>query len=353
MKSKKYKAATTVIALLAAVIGVLIVISVLGGQAPAVPRQAPVPGGQGGNQGGAPPPGAQGGNQGGGPAPASRGAPARSPASPGGQGGNQAARSATAVRVTPLVLGTIENYVMINGDVLAASQVSVFPAAGGKVIELRYKIGQPVAAGAVIAMIDPSRPGENYSPSPVYSTVGGTILQLPVNPGDTVGTNTVIAVVGRLDDLRVETYVPERYAAAMRSGLEAVVRFTGLEGEDFAARVDELSPVLDPASRTRRITLRFASRDSRILPGMFATVTLVTNSRSRTPVIPRASVINSYGSWFVFTVDENSIAHRREVELGLENETYFEVIKGLEEGERVVSAGQNFLSDNEPVRIVE
>jgi multidrug efflux pump subunit AcrA (membrane-fusion protein) len=86
---------------------------------------------------------------------------------------------------------------------------------------------------------------------------------------------------------------------------------------------------------------------------MFATVTLVTNSRSRTLVIPRASVINSYGSWFVFTVDENSTAHRREVELGMENETYFEIISGLEEGELVVSAGQNFLSDNEPVRIVE
>jgi multidrug efflux pump subunit AcrA (membrane-fusion protein) len=338
-RPKKYKAVTVVIALLAAVFCVLIVISFLGKQGTL--SASPPASGQ--------PPGAQGGQSG------SRGGaqgtqPSGGPSRP---SGGQAARSVTVVRVTPVVLGTIENYVMINGDVLAASQVSVFPTVGGKVIELYCKLGQTVSRGDVIAMVDPSRPGENYSPSPVLSTVSGTILQLPANLGDTVGSNTVIAVIGNLDDLRVETHVPERYAAALRPGLGAAVRFTGIEGEQFAALVDELSPVLDPASRTRRISLRFAARDRRILPGMFATVTLVTNRRSGTPVIPRASVINSYGSWFVFTVDEASIAHRRDVELGLENETYFEIIKGLEEGELVVSAGQNFLSDNELVRIVE
>jgi RND family efflux transporter MFP subunit len=252
-----------------------------------------------------------------------------------------------------VVLGTIENYVVIQGDVLAASQVSVLPTVGGKLVELRRKVGETVGQGEVIAIVDPSKPGESYAFSPVPSTVSGTVVQIPVNPGDTVSAGTVVAVIGDLGDLVVETYVPERYAALMRKGLEASVSFAGLGGERFAARVDELSPVLDTASRTRRITLRFVKQDSRIMPGMFATISLVTLARSSVPVIPRSSVINSYGSWFVFVVDENSTARRREVELGLENEDYFEIVRGLEPGEQVVSAGQNFLSDNEPVRVVE
>jgi multidrug efflux pump subunit AcrA (membrane-fusion protein) len=52
-------------------------------------------------------------------------------------------------------------------------------------------------------------------------------------------------------------------------------------------------------------------------------------------------------------VDDRNIASRRVITLGLENENYVEVLSGLEVGDRVVSAGQNFLSDGDPVRIVE
>ena len=118
--------------------------------------------------------------------------------------------------------------------------------------------------------------------------------------------------------------------------------------------MEEISPVLDPLSRTLRIRLRFSGRmDTRIKAGMFATVSLVTNSRQNVPVIPRASVINTYGSWIVFTVNERNIASRREISLGIENENFIEVVRGLEPGDRVVSAGQNFLTDGDPVRIVE
>ena len=118
--------------------------------------------------------------------------------------------------------------------------------------------------------------------------------------------------------------------------------------------MEELSPVLDPASRTLRIRLRFSGRtDPRIKAGMFATVSLVTNTRRDVPVIPRGSVINTYGSWIVFKVNDRNIASRREISLGLENEEFIEVVSGLEEGELVVSQGQNFLSDGDLVRIVD
>jgi multidrug efflux pump subunit AcrA (membrane-fusion protein) len=86
---------------------------------------------------------------------------------------------------------------------------------------------------------------------------------------------------------------------------------------------------------------------------MFATISLVTNRKVDIPVIPRMSVINTSGSWIVFVVDENNIARRREVTLGLDNEEFLEVLDGLAVGDKVVSAGQNFLSDGDFVRVVE
>jgi RND family efflux transporter MFP subunit len=152
----------------------------------------------------------------------------------------------------------------------------------------------------------------------------------------------------------VDTFVPERFSTAMRLGLPAQVSFEAMPGETFQAEISELSPVLDPQSRTLRIRLRFAgSRDPRIRAGMFATVSLVTGSRRNVPVIPRASVINTYGKWIVFVVDGNGTAERREISLGMESEETVEILSGLEPGERVVVAGQNFLSDGDPVRVVE
>jgi multidrug efflux pump subunit AcrA (membrane-fusion protein) len=267
--------------------------------------------------------------------------------------GNRTARTSTAVKVTGVVLGTIETSVVINGDVLAASQVSIFPATAGKLTQLRYRVGDWVNRGQTVAAVDPSRPGEEYAESPVLSTISGTVLSVPVNLGDTVSPSTVIYVVGDLANLVVETFVPERYSNIARQGLEAQVSLEALPGESFQAAVGEVSPVLDPASRTLRIRLNFNRRDTRIRPGMFATVSLVTNTRRDVPVIPRDAVINTYGSWIVFVVDESNIARRRVVTLGLENEMSVEVESGLEAGDRIVSAGQNFLSDGDLVRIVE
>ena len=279
----------------------------------------------------------------------------------GGQGGTRGGgeRTGTAIRVIPVRVGTIETSVILNGDVLSSSQVSIFPLIGGRLTELRVRDGDRVSRGQIIAMIDPSRPGDPFFPSPVTSTVSGIVMSIPVNTGDTVQTNSVICVVGNLDNLRVETHVPERYSVRMVRSLPALLTFEAMPGESFAAEIDELSPVLDPASRTLRIRLRILPGingivDPRILAGMFATVSLVTNSRIDVPVIPREALIQTYGRWIVFVVPPDSnLAQRREVTLGLESETLVEILSGLDLGDQVVIAGQNFLNDGDPVQIVE
>ena len=233
-----------------------------------------------------------------------------SSAGPSSTGGS---RNAAVVQVTVVKPGTIENSVVINGDVLAQNQVSIFPTVGGKLVEARVSIGDQVRRGDVVAMVDPSRPGEVYRHSPVISTISGTVIQTPYSIGDTVSAQSALYVLGDLSALRVETFIPERFVSSIKQGLGATIFFEAIPGETFLAAVDEVSPVLDPASRTLRIRLRFVDQkgkaviDPRIKAGMFATISLVTRTRTNVPVIPRNSVINTYGSWIVFIVDENNI----------------------------------------------
>jgi RND family efflux transporter MFP subunit len=250
-------------------------------------------------------------------------------------------------------LADIEKKIIINGDVLAGREVSVFPNTAGRLSALRLKVGDTAARGQIIALVDPAKPGEVFSQSPVAAPISGTILSAPVSVGGAVSASTAVYTIGDISDCIVETFVPERFVMSVRKGLAAEIALEAVEGETFAAFVDEISPVLDPASRSLRIRLKFARRDSRIRAGMFARISLVTNSRTGVKSIPRDALINTYGAYIVFTVDEKGRARRREIELGLESETLVEIRNGLEAGETVVIAGQNFLTDGDPARIVE
>ena len=261
--------------------------------------------------------------------------------------------SATTVRITPVESGTIEKSVILNGEILARNQVTIFPTIGGRLAETNVSLGDRVNRGAIVAMIDPSRPGEIYSRSPVVSTVSGTVLNAPFSVGDTLTTQSGIFTVGDLSSLLVETFVPERFVASVTQGMRAVLWFEAIQGESFNAEVTEVNPVIDPVTRTLKIRLRFLTPDTRIKPGMFATISLVTNRKIDIPIIQRTSLISTYGSWIVFIVDEENNARRREVTIGIDNEDYVEILSGVNLDEKVVSAGQNFLSDGDPVRIVD
>jgi len=267
--------------------------------------------------------------------------------------GAASSRIATTVRVTPVSLDTIERSVIINGEILSRNQVTIYPGVSGRLVETRFSVGDRVNRGDVVALVDPSRPGEVFSRNSVVSTVSGTVLNTPFSVGDTVSTQSGIIVIGDLSSLVVETFIPERFVTTITHDMRAVLWFEAIAGETFNAEVAEINPVLDPVSRTLRIRLRFIDPDPRIRAGMFATISLVTERRVEVPVIQRTSVINTYGSWIVFIVDDNNIARRREVTLGITSEDLLEIISGLSIGENVVSAGQNFLSDGDLVRIVD
>jgi RND family efflux transporter MFP subunit len=257
------------------------------------------------------------------------------------------------VRVTPVVLGTIENSIVVNGDVIASRQVSLYPQLAGKIAALHKRVGDSVAKNEITAYIDPSKPGEVFSKNPLRSTIVGTVIQAPFNVGDTVSTQSAIYIVGDLSSLVIETYIPERFTGSIKKTLAAEIYFDALPNETFVGIVREVSPIIDPASRTMRIQIQFVKQDPRIRSGMFATISLVINTKRDVPVIPRSAVINTYGRWIVFVADDTNIAQRREIATGLESDTEIEVISGLKIGERVVSAGQNFLSNGDPVRIAQ
>ncbi|TXT41999.1 MAG: RND family efflux transporter MFP subunit [Spirochaetes bacterium] len=294
-------------------------------------------------------------SQGGANGPEGGGSPGGRPAAVGqpqvGQPGG-AGRS-IAVRAAAVRSGDILNYIKIHGDVVADNEIKIYPSMAGRVVARQVGVGDKVSPGSAIALVDPSRIGQTFNHHTVESPVSGTVLSVPVHEGDTVGTNTVIATVGNLSRIRVNTAVPELHITNLGIGTFAEIRFDSLPGAVFGARIAEMDPVVDSMTRTLEIKLTLDRTDRRVLVGMFATVKLVTESRKNVLVVPRSAVVLGSGDTYVFVINQKGRVERRIVWLGLEGEDSFEVLKGLSVDERVVTEGKNSVQEGLAVRIID
>ena len=256
-----------------------------------------------------------------------------------GRSGGGGADTAVTVSVKVMEPETLQKTVLLNGDVVSKTQTSIYPDTSGKVSRLLKKVGDSVRRGEVVAYVDPSRPGSAYAASPVTATVSGTIIQLPCNVGDTIGTSSALAVIGSLDDLEIKVKVSEKYSAYLKNDLSAYVSLVSAPGESYTAHITSVSPVVDSSNRTQEVSLVLDRQDGRIRPGMFAQVRLVVLEARDALVVPLAAIRSYNDESAVFVVAADNTALRKIVQTGLSNDNDIQITAGLAAGERVITAG--------------
>jgi multidrug efflux pump subunit AcrA (membrane-fusion protein) len=267
--------------------------------------------------------------------------------------GQQNVDSVFAVNVTPAIQGEINDYIEINGDVQTTASVDVFSDTNGEIVRLYVGVGETVQAGETIAEVDPSRPGQNFSLSPVRAPITGTITRLPARVGAQVAPSAPVAQVSRTNDLEIVVDVAERFISKVSRGLPAVVSLDAFPERRFDATVTDLSPVVDPLTRTLEVTLRFDRPDPVIRAGMFAEVRIITEQKDNIVKVPSDVLIRRFGDTFVYVVTEDNTAERRIVNPGIEIDNKIEITEGLAPNERVVYQGQNLLEDGSRVRVID
>lgn len=245
------------------------------------------------------------------------------------------------------------DYFEAAGEIQPESSVDVFAETVGELSELSVEKGDRVTRDQVIAQVDPSRPGQRFSASPVRAPISGTIVGVTTRIGAQVAQQTPVARIATTDQLELIAGVPERYVRFLEPGGAAEVRLDSLPGEVFAARIDRLSPVVDPQSRTLETVLAFRGATDGIRPGMFARVRIQLESREDALVVPQRAVIRRDSGAYVYVIDSEDRARSRDVELGIEIDAMAELRSGIEPGDRVIVKGQNLLEDGTRVRVVE
>ena len=264
-----------------------------------------------------------------------------------GRGAGGAATAVSTVKAESLIL---KDFVLTNGEVETQVSVDVFPSIGGKVVQMKVSLGSSVNKGDVIAYIDPSEAGSYYVNSPVVAPISGSILTSTVKVGQKVTASSVIAKIGDISNLQVTAKVPERYVAYLKEGQKAQITFQAYGDQVFDASVFRISPVVDPATRTKEIILHFDKDYPQINAGMFAKVKLFTVDYSGYPAIQQDALTENGDEYYLYIVKEDSTVTKRKVLRGQNVDGYVQIIEGLSAGEVVVTEGMLTLYEGAKVR---
>ena len=253
--------------------------------------------------------------------------------------------------------GPIQDYLGLTGNVIAASSVDTFSEVAGRITRVFASVGRQVNRGDPIAEVDPSRPGMDFRPSIVRAPVSGTITMMPAQVGMTISQAVPLARISGGTGLEIQLHVAERFISRVGLHQPAEVRLDAWPGEIFHGTVVELSPTVDPVSRTMEIRVRVEDPGTMMKAGMFAKVRLITERRENVVIIPVSAVVNRFGEQFVFIADlsdpENPVAQRRHIVPGIVIDGVMEVRQGLAVGDEVITRGQALLDDGSNINIVE
>ncbi|GAC1346014.1 MAG: efflux RND transporter periplasmic adaptor subunit [Myxococcales bacterium] len=205
---------------------------------------------------------------------------------------------------------------------------------------------QEAAAGANLAALA-VRLGETRITSPL----DGVVAARKLDPGALVGpaTGSILTVV-RTDVLRIYITVNEINARGLAVGLPAHVAFDALPGQTFSGTVMRLAPGFDPTTRTLDAEVELPNPRGELRPGMYGRGAITVEVHPNAAVVSANAVQISNGKRSVFVLQGDRV-QRRQIETGVDGGGWLEVLRGLNPGDEVVTAGGDGLDDGQQVRV--
>ena len=191
-----------------------------------------------------------------------------------------------------------------------------------------------------------------------------------VDIGQYVAVGTALVTLQQLDPIYADFPVPEEALRSLAVGQTASMTVDAIRGRSFEGKIQAIDARVSAESRNIMARAVFANPQRKLLPGMFANLTVTTGEPASVLTVPRTAIVYSLYGDNVFVVKaaphareeggvggaggaSGLIVERRFVRLGAARGERVAIVEGLREGERVVTAGQIKLQASMPVTIDE
>lgn len=186
----------------------------------------------------------------------------------------------------------------------------------------------------------------------LLSPIDGIVTQKNFDNGD-LAVGLPILVVMQMQPVKILINISEEFFPVVKVGTPVQINLDIYPNKEFPGKVMLIHPVIDASTRSFHAEVRIDNPSLLMRPGMFARANVDFGSREKL-VIPDRAVIKQSGTndKYVFVIDGDKVVYTK-VELGRRIDSIYEVVSGVEVGQKVVVAGLTTLMDNSKVKISE
>jgi membrane fusion protein (multidrug efflux system) len=321
----------------------------------------------------------------------------------GEEGEEEEGETALPVNVAQVIRGTVSSYITATANLISENEVKVLAEAEGRVetlavdegshinegqelaglvrddaeialrkaelkvtnAKLAYERGGKTIAADLLSAEDYEKLEMDYqiaeqelaeaewrlSKTSIAAPFTGRVTERMVKLGQHVRPGDELVTVASFDPLVAYIFLPERDVFGLIEGRDVRITLKADGTTRVEGRIRQISPVVDTATGTVKVTIDAVSPPSEVRPGSFVTIEIVNETRQTAILVPRESVIRELQDAYVF-VAKDDVAEKRTVALGIEEGESVELLSGVEPGEDVITAGQGGLKDGAKIKII-
>lgn len=307
-----------------------------------------------------------------------------------------------AVEVFRVVPSPLRDIVRTTGSLLASESISVRSETNGKVVSFNFADGQEVEAGQLLFKIDDSElqaqrnrtlfrkelakaraqrianllkqggmsqedfdNAENevnilraelqlidaqLAKKEIRAPFSGRIGLRHVSVGSLVLSDTELTTLHKLDPIKIDFPVSERFASQLRPGMQIQFRVVG-EHTPFIGEIYALNPHIDASTRNLQVRAITPNPSQRLIPGSFANIEIVLDEIPNALLIPSIALVPGLNEQRVFVVNDNLI-ESRVVQTGQRLASRVQITDGLAPGDLVLITGLLQAREGLPVKIL-
>jgi RND family efflux transporter MFP subunit len=247
---------------------------------------------------------------------------------------------------SPELVASEQEYLLAKVNLQRVSQSSIASVSAGADTLMRSsrdRLLQWNLTEADISRLEAS--GKPLTDFPFASPVSGYVIERMALPNAYVQPEMKLYTIADLSSVWVQAQIFQEDAGKLKPGDAAEITVDTYPNRTFRARVEQILPQMDPATRTLRVRLTMPNPNLALKPGMFVNVRLRT-SLGRQLFVPATAVLQGGTRQVVFLARGQGNFEPREVQLGTRTSEGFAVLKGLQAGDMVATSA-NFLIDSE------
>jgi membrane fusion protein (multidrug efflux system) len=185
----------------------------------------------------------------------------------------------------------------------------------------------------------------------VRAPMDGYIVNRLVDPGQPISANVAVFRIADFNPLLARVHVPSKEFRRLTTEQPVTIHLDS-DGTVLKGRIQLVSPIIDAATGTIKVTVEITEYPAGVRPGDFAQVRIVTERRENRVLVPRVGLVSDKGEDVIY-VERDGVAERVAVEIGLSDDDKAEILSGVSVGDLIVVKGQRSLQHGQAVRVLE